>query len=223
MLESKNENNLSYYQSMKFIKNQKGKKTVILGFDNVSRRYQYNDLSWLWDVDFELLNDKTIDTLVYAKRIELKLENDFDPQTIYSRTMTKDTIVTFDGTNEFEITTQLPENLPDDSYDVFLRISQYGNWPSDKNYSTIRFANDSTYFDNITGANLIGSFVLSKKATVISRIPQENSLQSKFNFHIQFSFLDSVRVSTSQTSSPIRRAIVQSYVDVLLCKVKLCL
>lgn len=130
------------------------------------------------------LNDKTIDTLVYAKRIELKLENDFDPQTIYSRTMTKDTIVTFDGTNEFEITTQLPENLPDDSYDVFLRISQYGNWPSDKNYSTIRFANDSTYFDNITGANLIGSFVLSKKAPVITGIPKEKIPKSNFKFYI---------------------------------------
>lgn len=63
MLETKNENNLSYYQSIKFIKNQSGKKTIILGFDNVSRRYQFNDLSWLWDVEFELLNDKNIDKI----------------------------------------------------------------------------------------------------------------------------------------------------------------
>lgn len=63
MLETKNENNLSYYQSIRFIKNQKGKKTIILGFDNVSRRYQFNDLSWLWDVEFELLNDKNIDKI----------------------------------------------------------------------------------------------------------------------------------------------------------------
>ena len=68
MLESKNENNLSYYQSMKFIKNQKGKKTIILGFDNVSRRYGFNDLSWLWDVDFEMLNDKTIDKIFIIGR-----------------------------------------------------------------------------------------------------------------------------------------------------------
>lgn len=64
MLESKNENNLSYYQSIKFIVNQKGTKTIILGFDNVSRRYQFNDLSWLWDVEFELLNDKNIDKII---------------------------------------------------------------------------------------------------------------------------------------------------------------
>ena len=55
MLETKNENNLSYYQSIRFIKNQSGKKTIILGFDNVSRRYQFNDLSWLYDINFELL------------------------------------------------------------------------------------------------------------------------------------------------------------------------
>ena len=63
MLETKNENNLSYYQSLRYIKNQKGKKTIILGFDNVSRRYHFNDLSWLWDVEFELLNDKNIDKI----------------------------------------------------------------------------------------------------------------------------------------------------------------
>ena len=68
MLESENENNLSYYQSIKFITNQKGKKTVILGFDNVSRRYKFNDLSWLWDVDFELLKDKTIDKIFIIGR-----------------------------------------------------------------------------------------------------------------------------------------------------------
>lgn len=68
MLESKNENNLSYYQSIKYIVSDKDKKTVILGFDNVSRRYKFNDLSWLWDVDFELLNDKLIDKILVIGR-----------------------------------------------------------------------------------------------------------------------------------------------------------
>lgn len=63
MLESKNENALSYLQSLTYIKNQEGKKTVIMGFENVSRRYSFNDLSWLWDVDFELLNDDNVDKI----------------------------------------------------------------------------------------------------------------------------------------------------------------
>lgn len=63
MIESKNENALSYLQTINYIKNEQGKKTIILGFDNVSRRYSYNDLSWLYDVDFELLNDESIDKI----------------------------------------------------------------------------------------------------------------------------------------------------------------
>ena len=70
MLESKNENCLSYYQSIKYIVDAKGEKTVILGFDNVSRRYHFNDLSWLYDVDFEMLNDKSIDKILCIGRFK---------------------------------------------------------------------------------------------------------------------------------------------------------
>lgn len=68
MLESKNENNLSYYESLHYINNIKETKTIILGFDNVSRRYKLNDLSWLYDVKFELLNDKYIDKILIIGR-----------------------------------------------------------------------------------------------------------------------------------------------------------
>lgn len=71
MLESKNENALSYLQSMNYIKMQPGKKTVIMGFENVSRRYKYNDLSWLWDVPFEVLRDDGIDKIFLLGRFKL--------------------------------------------------------------------------------------------------------------------------------------------------------
>lgn len=70
MLESKNENALSYYQSLRYIVNEPHKKVVVLGFDNVSRRYKYNDLSWLWDVDFELLNDDSIEKIILLGRFK---------------------------------------------------------------------------------------------------------------------------------------------------------
>ncbi len=70
MLESKNENALSYYQSLRYIVNQKGEKCVILGFDNVSRRYKYNDLSWLWDVEFELLKEESIEKIILIGRFK---------------------------------------------------------------------------------------------------------------------------------------------------------
>ncbi len=69
-LESKNENCLSYYQSLKYIIDTNQKCSVILGFDNVSRRYKFNDVSWLWDVEFELLNNSNIDKIFCIGRFK---------------------------------------------------------------------------------------------------------------------------------------------------------
>ena len=77
MLVSKNENNLSYKQSLDYLVHQKGDKTIILGFDNSSRRYTENDISWIWDIDFEELNDSTIKHIViigkYASDLYLRM------------------------------------------------------------------------------------------------------------------------------------------------------
>lgn len=68
MLASKNENNLSYKQSLDYILHQNGDKTIILGFDSSSRRYKENDISWIWDIDFETLNDKSIKNIILIGR-----------------------------------------------------------------------------------------------------------------------------------------------------------
>ena len=68
MLASKNENNLSYKQSLDYILHQEGDKTIILGFDNSSRRYKENDISWIWDIDFESLNDSSIKNIILIGR-----------------------------------------------------------------------------------------------------------------------------------------------------------
>ena len=70
MVESKNENNLSYFQSLKYINEYEGEKTIILGFDNVSRRYKYNDVSWLYDIDFEILDLNSIDKIFCIGRFK---------------------------------------------------------------------------------------------------------------------------------------------------------
>ena len=64
MLASKNENNLSYKQSLDYIVHEPNDKTIILGFDSSSRRYKENDISWIWDIDFEILNDKSIKNII---------------------------------------------------------------------------------------------------------------------------------------------------------------
>ena len=63
MIDSKPENALSYEQTIDYINEQKGTKTVVIGFDNVSRRYALNDLSWMYDIDFDKLNKKDIDKI----------------------------------------------------------------------------------------------------------------------------------------------------------------
>ncbi|MDD2469549.1 MAG: MurT ligase domain-containing protein [Bacilli bacterium] len=64
LLISKNETPISYNQSLDYISKQEGIKTVIIGFNRISGRYNLKDLSWLWDIKFELLNEASIDKVI---------------------------------------------------------------------------------------------------------------------------------------------------------------
>lgn len=128
----------------------------------------------------------------YGNPIELPQSSQFDPQAIRSRTVQLksafdangniidydniETETTFDGINAIQIETKLPDSLAEGTYAAFLRISQYGNWPADSNYSTVRFANDSSYFDTLTCSNYVGEFVLSNAAPVFANIPAPKNL-----------------------------------------------
>ena len=59
VLNNKCENAATYNQSMLYTYNDKREKTVVLGWFEISRRYLWDELSWLYDVEFELLKDKT--------------------------------------------------------------------------------------------------------------------------------------------------------------------
>lgn len=75
VVESKNENNLSYLQSLLKIKNIRESKSIIIGFDKVSRRYKADDLSWLWDVEFEVLNETEIDKIFCVGKFRYDVAN----------------------------------------------------------------------------------------------------------------------------------------------------
>ena len=64
ILNNKNENSSTFNQSLLFIDRDKGKKTIVIGWKEISRRYQFNDLSWLYDIDFEILAKHDIDKVV---------------------------------------------------------------------------------------------------------------------------------------------------------------
>lgn len=58
---SKHENSIAYDQNLRFAVTSDGdEKTVVLIVDQLSRKYGANDMSWLWDVDFELLADARV-------------------------------------------------------------------------------------------------------------------------------------------------------------------
>lgn len=78
-LNNKNENSTTFNQSLLFIDRDKNPKTIVIGWKEISRRYNFNDLSWLYDINFELLSKHKIEKIVcigpeqYDIAVRLKL------------------------------------------------------------------------------------------------------------------------------------------------------
>ena len=64
MLNCKAENNTTYNLNLIYTAMDKEKKTIVLGHREISRRYKHFDLSWLYDINFELLNESNVDKVV---------------------------------------------------------------------------------------------------------------------------------------------------------------
>ena len=65
-LNCKAENNATYNLSVQYASLDRSQKTIVLGLREISRRYTFFDLSWLYDIHFERLNDDTLDKVVCA-------------------------------------------------------------------------------------------------------------------------------------------------------------
>lgn len=64
VLNNKAENATTYNQSLLFVKRNTELKTLIIGWKEISRRYNFDDLSWLYDIEFELLSNNEIDKII---------------------------------------------------------------------------------------------------------------------------------------------------------------
>lgn len=64
ILSNKNENSTTFNQSLIYTKRFKELKTIVIGWKEISRRYNFDDLSWLYDIDFEILNDCNIEKVI---------------------------------------------------------------------------------------------------------------------------------------------------------------
>ncbi len=66
MLTSKHENSISYDQSIRVASAYKEGCDVMFIVDAVSRKYFTSDVSWLYDIDFEMLNNSNIHEIILA-------------------------------------------------------------------------------------------------------------------------------------------------------------
>ena len=66
LLTSKHENSISYDQSIRVASAYEPGCDVMFIVDAVSRKYFTSDVSWLWDIDFEMLNNDNIHQIILA-------------------------------------------------------------------------------------------------------------------------------------------------------------
>ncbi len=66
LLTSKHENSISYDQSLRIAAAEKRGCDVMIIVDAVSRKYFTSDVSWLWDIDFEMLGCDNVHEIVLA-------------------------------------------------------------------------------------------------------------------------------------------------------------
>lgn len=87
LLSSKHENSVSYNQSIDYIVRNKNKTIVMLYIDDVSKRYQTTEISWLWDINFDKLKEGNIEKIILGGRhaydLAVRFEfTDIDPEKI---------------------------------------------------------------------------------------------------------------------------------------------
>ena len=66
LLTSKHENSISYNQSLQYVVREDKPCTVVVIVDAVSRKYFTSETSWIWDINFELLNAECVKNIVIA-------------------------------------------------------------------------------------------------------------------------------------------------------------
>ncbi|MDO5440482.1 MAG: MurT ligase domain-containing protein [Erysipelotrichaceae bacterium] len=82
LLISKHENSTSYNQTLTVVKNDPRKVTVLVLVDAISRKYFTSETSWLWDIDFNLLDSKNVNKVVLAGLYASDLAERFEYTTV---------------------------------------------------------------------------------------------------------------------------------------------
>ena len=51
-------------QALHYIKRSDDLKTIVVGWEVISHRYPYNDVSWIYDINFEILKNSNVDEVI---------------------------------------------------------------------------------------------------------------------------------------------------------------
>lgn len=77
LLTSKHENSISYDQSIRVASAYKEGCDVLIIIDAISRKYETGDISWIWDIDFEMLGNDNVHEIVLAGKFAPELVQRF--------------------------------------------------------------------------------------------------------------------------------------------------
>ncbi|MBQ7777365.1 MAG: DUF1727 domain-containing protein [Oscillibacter sp.] len=66
LLTSKHENSIAYDTNLRFVRSSGTDCTVLVIVDAVSRKYYTSETSWLWDIDFDLLNCEHVGKVILS-------------------------------------------------------------------------------------------------------------------------------------------------------------
>ena len=64
LLTSKHENSIAYNQSLSYIVKENKPCTVVVIVDQISRKYFTSETSWIWDINFEKLNNDCVKNVI---------------------------------------------------------------------------------------------------------------------------------------------------------------
>ena len=130
-----------------------------LGYRFVLRNSIINQLNNSLNIDLNIEN-VGFANLVNNKKVSIILEKDLNKYEFI--TEINPTIWNSQDITKLNISIPIPENFAETDYNVYLRISKYGDYLTDNNYQCIRLANNNVWNETL-GANYIGKFTYQKE------------------------------------------------------------
>ena len=112
-----------------------------------------------------LINDKKVTLILEKNGKTHEILTDVDATTWNSK-----------QTYNIDIKVQLPENIELGEWNIYLRISQYGDMNKDNNYKCIQLANSDIWEESL-GGNYIGKTLISEKSD--TDVPNDEDKPSK--------------------------------------------